>query len=533
MSSAADVFETLLRPQPATLAAVLLVIVASLWLGAAAQRAIRKQSFLTGFFLGGRGLGPWALALTATVQSGGTFMGFPSLAYSHGWVLLVWIASYMVVPITGFAVLGKRLAHLSRRTGAITAPDLFRERFSSPALGLATSLLVMMFLFFMMVAQFKAGALVMKFAWAGPQASAAGAEQDALYYVGLTLFATTVVAYTAIGGFLASVWTDLFQSVLMFVGVVILCVLALAASGGLEAATRTAVARTGPGFVFGPGYGADGAAFLPLGTAISFYFVWIFGGLGAPTGMVRLMATRDAPTLRRSIVLLSFYNLGIYPPLVAICVAARAQLGDLARPDEVVPRMAQWATGESLGGQLLCGLILAAPFGAVMSTVSSILVVIASGVVRDIYQRFVHRTANDREIRLLTTATMLVVGGAAVVANLWPVKYLQTVVVFASSGQAAALVAPALMACYWRRATVAGVVSAMAAGSLTVMALFVLGLRQHGYEAFRPYALGGLEPSVWGLAASAMAGVAVSLFTAPPPPEVVSALFDQPREADR
>ena len=97
---------------------------------------MQKGAFLKGYFLGNRGLGAWALALTATVQSGGTFMGFPSLVYSHGWTVALWIAGYMVVPITGFGVVGKRLAQLSRRTGAMTVPDLFRERFQSPKLGL-------------------------------------------------------------------------------------------------------------------------------------------------------------------------------------------------------------------------------------------------------------------------------------------------------------------------------------------------------------------------------------------------------------
>ena len=86
------------------------------------------------------------MALTAAVMSGGTFMGFPSLVYTFGWVVGLWICSYMVAPLTVLGVLGKRIGQLSRRTGAITLPDLFRERFGSPALGLLTSLLVMFFL---------------------------------------------------------------------------------------------------------------------------------------------------------------------------------------------------------------------------------------------------------------------------------------------------------------------------------------------------------------------------------------------------
>src|SRR5580765_6015057 len=111
-----------------TLAALVIFIVASMWIGMLANRAMQAGTFMKGFFLGNRGLGAWALALTATVQSGGTFMGVPSLVYTHGWAVTLWIAGYMVVPITGFGVLGKRMARLSRMTGAITVPDIFRAR---------------------------------------------------------------------------------------------------------------------------------------------------------------------------------------------------------------------------------------------------------------------------------------------------------------------------------------------------------------------------------------------------------------------
>ena len=76
-----------------TLVALVLFIVASGYIGVLANRATREGSFLKGFFLGNRGLGAWALALTATVQSGGTFMGFPSLVYTHGWIVSLWIGS--------------------------------------------------------------------------------------------------------------------------------------------------------------------------------------------------------------------------------------------------------------------------------------------------------------------------------------------------------------------------------------------------------------------------------------------------------
>ena len=197
-----------------------------------------------------------------------------------------------------------------------------------------------------------------------------------------------VVGYTFIGGFLAAVWTDLFQSVLMLLGVLILLPLAVSAAGGMEQATLTAIEQTDARFAWGPGYSDGRSSVPPIGLALSYFFVFIFSGLGSPAGMVRVMATRSAATIRRSVVLLSVYNLGIYLPLVVICIAARSVLPRLSAADEVIPRLAFETTRDLWGGSLLAGLILAAPFGAVMATVSAYLVVISSGIVRDVYQRF-------------------------------------------------------------------------------------------------------------------------------------------------
>src|SRR5690349_3277363 len=141
---------------------IYLVGVASL--GVFAHRYLTRGSFVKEYFLGNRGLGPWVLALTvaATAISGGTFMGFPSLIYSNGWVMALRIASYMVVPLTTMALLGKRINQVARLAGSVTVPDVLRDRFGSPALGIVSTLLILLFLTFNLVAQFKAGGLVMK-----------------------------------------------------------------------------------------------------------------------------------------------------------------------------------------------------------------------------------------------------------------------------------------------------------------------------------------------------------------------------------
>jgi SSS family solute:Na+ symporter/sodium/pantothenate symporter len=523
--------------------ALLGVIGVSIWLGARAQQVVRRSSFLSGYFLGNRGLGAWALALTATVQSGGTFMGYPSMVYTHGWIVGLWIAGYMMVPITTFAVFGKRLAQLSHRTGAITVPDMFRARFASPTLGLITSLLILCFMSLLMVAQFKAGAILMKAVWPGSTIVAIGDEVvgdiDVQYIVGLAIFSVTVIGYTLVGGFLASVWTDMFQSVLMAIGVMLLFVLVVPAAShaGFGAPTLDAVQVTGPGFASGPGFAAPGRSFFPPTLALSYFVVWIFGGLGTPAGMIRVMAGKDTRTLRRSIVLLSVYNLLIYLPLLVICICARGIFPALEKSDEVVPRLALWATRDLPGGSLVSGLILAAPLGAVMSTISSYLVVIASSLVRDVYQHFFRPTASQAEVRRVAQGVMIVLGVVAVGASIRPVDYLQTLIVFSAAACGATFFVPAWMLAYWPRATAAGAGAAMLAGAGTILGLLVTGLvlARNGWHqpidhetAFASYYPAGFHPIIFALAASGVAGVVVSLVTKPPPRAVVARLFLSP-----
>ena len=566
------------NPGYSVLFALLLFIGASVWLGTLAQKAMEKKEFLKGFFLGNRGLGAWALALTATVQSGGTFMGFPAFVYSHGWIVLLWIGSYMVVPLLSFAVVGKRLAQLSRMTDSFTVPDLLRERFADPRVGLVSSIMIITFMSFTMFAQFKAGATIMKHAWpgsgvlalseeyeptaaekaeskngsAGAAAKSASKPIDRKYYVGLVVFTVTVVGYTLIGGFLASVWTDLFQSVMMVIGVTILVCLAVPMAGGLEQATKTAIANTSPDIAFGPGYSTQGREFLTPGLALSMFFIWIFGGFVSPASMVRVMAAESTEVMRKSICLLSCYNCLIYIPLVMTCIAARTMLPHLDKPDEVIPRMSMLVTEGLPFGPFISGLILAAPFGAIMASVSCFILVISSGLVQDIYVRFLHPTATETQVRRATNVSMVSVGLIAVIANLDPPQYLQALVVLSASGGGAAFTIPILMACYWRRTTAAGMLAGMLVGFCFYFGLSAAGWMQNWAAAapegsalaqsvinflgpdpkigvpglFRPYYIFGIDPMVWSLVVSAIAGVCTSLVTKPPSEEHVSRFFD-------
>src|ERR671939_1106031 len=138
-------------------------------LGALSHQLLKRGTFLKEYFLGDRQLNAWVLGLTyvATSVSAGSMVGFPSLIYTNGWVMALWIAGYMVTGLVAKGVLAKRLNQVSRLSGSITVPDVLRDRFQSPALGILASLFLLLFLVCNLVAQFKAGGLIMRKACEG------------------------------------------------------------------------------------------------------------------------------------------------------------------------------------------------------------------------------------------------------------------------------------------------------------------------------------------------------------------------------
>ena len=237
----------------ASLWAFLLYTIVVLGLAWLAHRAGTRESFLSEYFLGSRGLGMIALALTfgATSASAGSFAGFPSLIYAHGWVLALWIASYMIFPLCGMGILGKRLNQVSRRTGAITVPDVLRARFDCRTLTLISTGLLALLLTVYLIPQFTLATLIMQQLLGEVpiyQQAAVGLVQtvpwlipDSVsheYVLGLVIFSVLVIGYTAFGGFRAVVWTDILQGFVMVAGVLVMLVLALWQVGGLDHAAR-------------------------------------------------------------------------------------------------------------------------------------------------------------------------------------------------------------------------------------------------------------------------------------------------------
>lgn len=621
-------------PSSAPLVMFALYSAAVFVIGWLSNRILSRRKFMDEYYLGSRTLGVMALTLSfgATSASAGSFVGFPSLVYSHGWVVALWIAGYMIVPLCSMGLLAKRLNQVSRRAGAITVPDLLRARFESRAAGIGATLLIIVMLSVYLIPQFKTAGIILDkllegvpvYHWASgalagvlPESwTASGIEPG--YLLSLGFFAVLVVLYTAFGGFRAVVWTDVLQGFVMVFGVVFMLVTALVATGGLGATTRkmaemtppmrgeieftasppasgrlhvpamtwvetdgrlirtnadawietgasssnavNAVEITTPAekrdirgrevipdlpagvsvgrvemkeyryghgkkgvYVSGPGPKYDGSGFMPLGLAVAFFLLWPLGGSGQPGNMVRLMAADGSRTIIRSVAALAVYYGVIYFPLVVIFCCARIITPGLeGASDRIMPEMA-FTLADLAHVPWLAGLLVAAPFAAAMSTVDSFMLMISSAVVRDIYQREINPDAQERTVKRLGFGVTVLVGLVAGLSAINPPQYLQDVVVFASAGLTVSFLVPVGLAIYWPRLNTPGLLASMLGGFGAYTLLWVVGSVMEGrIAAVAPL---GVDPLLWGVAASLLLGVATALATAPPPEHLVRRYF--------
>ena len=378
-----------------------------------AHRRAGSGNFLEEFFVGGRTLGSWVLGLTwiATSASGGTFIGAPSLGHANGWSVMLWISGYIVVATVGFGLLGRRIAEIGQTSSALTFSDLLRDRFDSRAIGVISGIALIVLHTSFIVAQYIAGARVLEVVLGVP------------YVWGATGLALTVCLYTAYGGFRAVAWTDSFQAIVMLVGVLLTAGFALRKAGGF-AGVFDGLAAQSPELLSGPG--PDN--FLPLPAAISFFFIWPLAVAGQPALITRFLACRDTAALRRASFLIGCYILLLYPAVIFVGIAGRVLVPNLAAPDHALP-----ATILAAVPPLLAGFVLAAPLAAIMSTVSSFLLVSSSALVRDLYQRNINRKLQESATRRLTHLATFAVAAVAVIFALRPPDYLQYIVVFSGN----------------------------------------------------------------------------------------------------
>ena len=477
--------------------------------------ASTKNKNTEDYMLGGRSLGPATAALSAGASdmSGWLVMGLPGTIYMVG-LLDAWIAIGLTIGAwVNWTCVAPRLRAYSQVAGnAITLPSFFDNRLktdgiSSRILRVTCGIIILIFFIFYVSSGMVAGGKFYQTTFGGE------------YLFGMLVVAAITVSYTFVGGFLGATFTDVAQGVLMILALIAVPVVALFEFGG-------------PGVVFNAVREANpGALSLTAGaTAVGVIssLAWGLGYFGQPHIVVRFMAMRkpsDAKTGRLvGITWMVVCVLGaIATALTGIAYFSthpQATLTDTESAETVFLDLAQ-----ILFHPLVAGFVLAAVLAAIMSTVSSQLIVSSSAAIEDLtLLMFKQRLSAKTQLWLSRLAVLAVAVVAALIALDDDAAVLE-LVSFAWAGFGASFGPMMLLSLYWKKLTAAGGLASMIAGA-AVAILWAYGIPADATGIWSLYEM------VPGFLAGLLAGWGVSLATYKPSPEREEE-FAQAREMAR
>jgi len=447
--------------------AVLLVI------GVVASRQIHS---LSDFYVGGKRLGYWVVAFSsrASGESAWLYLGLTGLGAMVG-VRAMWV---VVGELLGVAIAWFFMAAPFKRAtdqyGSITVPDYLVSHFtpsdpnSRSALILRLTAAVALSLFVTI--------------YVSAQIDATGTAFETFlgwnYFAGAIFGFLIVVAYTLSGGFVAVAWSDLFQGLLMLVGLVMLPVAAfIVLASDSNVWSQLESMQTGLTSLWGPGGANTENVFIIVG-----YLAIGLGFLGSPQVFVRFMSIRDEGQIRRgrwvaiTFTVLTDAGAGLAGLLGRCLIARDADVSALFGVDAMLGPGGQNIlplTVEYLFPPIIVGLYIAAVLAATMSTIDSLLVVASSAVTRDVYQQTLYPDVDTARLtrlsRWITLALSLVALALALtIAWLVPGRTIFWFVIFGWSGISATFCPVILMSLFWRRYNVYGALSSMLTGFVCV-----------------------------------------------------------------
>lgn len=365
--------------------------------------ALRRTKSAHDFFMAGRSLGVMvtAMAIFSTTLSGFAFVGGPGLVYRMG-MSSIWmvISSTIGFSLSSF-LLAKRLRLFAELCDTASLPDAVAARYNNEGTRFLTSIAILLGVFGYLATQLLAMAMVGK------------SIVDATFGTNVSLTTCLVVSmlilvsYCVTGGIIASVYTDLFQGMIMMVGGTLVFIAAMmAVDGGPVGAMTTIMAD-------------DSEAASPWGTfgilgCLSWYFLFVIGGLGQPHIITKNMMVKKIEDARRILptsLLGYFFSALLW---IAIGLAMRALVLSGKHPELAGADLAAAEFLQYYAHPLLAGVVFAGLFAAIMSTADAFLNIGAAAVVHDIPNAIRGRSL-DNELFWARTATAVI----AVLATLF------------------------------------------------------------------------------------------------------------------
>lgn len=452
------------------------------------------------FLIGGRKMGPVVTALSAGASdmSGWLLMGLPGAMYMFG-LSGAWLAVGLTVgAFLNYVVVAPRLrVYTEVAKNAITLPVFFENRFhdKSQLLKLVSSVLILIFFTLYTSAGMVAGGRLFESAF----------EID--YNIGLWVTSLVVVFYTFFGGFMAVSLTDVVQGTIMVIALLLVPAVVVFIMGGVGETIDTI--RTKDTNYMDLWRGTTTISIMSL-------LAWGLGYFGQPHILVRFMAidkVKDLKKARRVGMTWMIFTVGgaLLVGFFGIAYLQRFDVETMRRFDgsrELAETIFIFLS-RTLFHPLIGGFLLSAILAAVMSTISSQLLVTSSSMTEDIYKTFFNKHATAKNMLIMSRVSVLVVAVVAFVLALDPKESILGLVGNAWAGFGAAFGPLIILSLLWKRITAAGGLSGMLVGAVTVLLWVYL---PHNYKE--------VYEMIPAFALSFLTTVVVSLLTKPVSKEI-------------
>lgn len=412
------------------------------------------------FLIGGRKMGAAVTALSAGASdmSGWLLMGVPGAMYLSG-ISASWIAIGLTIgAYINYILVAPRLRiYTEVANNSITLPVFFENRFhdKTKLLKIVSSILILTFFTLYTSAGMVSGGRLFE--------SAFGMD----YMTGLLSTSLVVVLYTFLGGFLAVSLTDFVQGTIMVIALVLVPCVILFQMDGLGN-TLSIISSKGSHYldIF---TGTSSIGIISL-------LAWGLGYCGQPHILVRFMAIEHPKDLKKA------RRIGISWMILTVGGALLVGLFGIAylkqfHPDKMLIFDSSSAEAETififvsrvLFHPLIGGFLLSAILAAVMSTISSQLLVTSSSMTEDIYKAFIHKKASPKNLLLMSRLSVLIVAIIALLLSLNPKDSILNLVGNAWAGFAAAFGPVVILSLLWKRTTNIGALVGMLVGGITVL----------------------------------------------------------------
>ena len=427
----------------------------------------RRNKSTDDFYLGGRKLGPLVTAMSAEASDMSAYllMGLPGVALLAGLPEATWTAIGLAIgTYLNWLIVAKRIRRYSQKIGAVTIPDFFSRRYHDDKhiLSVIAALVIIVFFIPYTASGFNACGTLFS--------SLFGTN----YFTAMIISAVVIVAYTTLGGFLAASTTDLIQSVIMTIALIVVVFFGIHAAGGWDAVVANA--QSIPGYLnLSQGFDAatgTAASYGPI-TVIS-TMAWGLGYFGMPHILLRFMAIEDVKKLKTSRRVASIWvviSMGI-AVLIGVVGNAMMHAGVIeelssANSQRIIIKIAELLSTFGFLPAVIGGVILAGILAATMSTADSQLLAAASSVSQDIARDTLGIKLSDRTAMILARCTVIVI---ALIGVIWARNEgsVFTIVSFAWAGFGAAFGPVMLLALFWKKSNKYGAICGMVTGGAMV-----------------------------------------------------------------